>query len=282
LSDTLFHADEWVTDALLQRGHATRSYLGTASLEPGATPSRFVPWVAPRVDAPEQPGADTPPAAPATGEATDAAAPLLPAEASDDDAPAADSGTPTRLLTEEALEEIRQQAFELGKQWSAGAAQERQRALEERLGTLLDALAAARVDFLDFQHTLIELARFMAQQIVRAELHTDPQWLQQLVHTCIAQLRSHGDGLVQVRLSPADYSLLQPRFATLEGVRLERDDSLQRGDLDLSMGATRITQQVEAQLHRVCTALCDELTRTHAPAPAPALLDARDEETHDS
>ena len=282
MSDTLFHADEWVTDALLQRGHATRSYLGTASLQAGATPARFVPWVAPRVDEPEQPGsAALPAAALAAGEAA-AAAPPLATEAADEEAAAADTAEPTQLLTQEALEQIRQQAFELGKQWSAGAAQERQRALEERLSTLLDTLAAAHVDFLDFQHTLIELARFMAQQIVRAELHTDPQWLQQLVHTCIAQLRSHGDAPVQVRLNPADYSLLQTRFAALEGVRLERDDTLQRGDLDISMGATRITQQVEAQLRRVCASLCEELTRTHTPAPAQALLDSRDEEAHDA
>jgi flagellar biosynthesis/type III secretory pathway protein FliH len=281
LSDTLFNADEWVTDALLQRGHATRSYLGTAALEPGATPSRFVPWVAPRLEEPEQPTAALP-AALATLESAAAAVPPLPAAPSDEDTAAAAAAQSAHVLTEEALEEIRQQAFELGKQWSAGAAQERQRALEERLGTLLDSLAAARVDFLDFQHTLIELARFMAQQIVRAEVHTDPQWLQQLAHTCITELRSHGDGVVQVRLSPADYSLLQTRFATLEGVRLERDDTLARGDLDISMGATRITQLVEAQLRRVCTDLCDELTRTHAPAPAQVLLDARDEETHDS
>jgi flagellar biosynthesis/type III secretory pathway protein FliH len=102
------------------------------------------------------------------------------------------------------------------------------------------------------------------------------------VHTCIAQLRSHGDAPVQVRLNPADYSLLQTRFAALEGVRLERDDTLQRGDLDISMGATRITQQVEAQLRRVCASLCEELTRTHTPAPAQALLDSRDEEAHDA
>jgi flagellar biosynthesis/type III secretory pathway protein FliH len=278
LSDTLFNADEWVTDALLQRGHASR-YQGSVTLEPGATPSRFVPWVAPRVHESVQPDADVVPAA-AIADATATETTPVPAAAQGEDDPAPAAAEPGRELSEQALEEIRQQAFELGKQWSAGAAQERQRALEERLGTMLDTLAAARVDFLDFQHALIELARFMALQIVRAELHTDADWLQRLVHTCITEVRSHGDGLVQVRLSPADFSLLQPRFASLEGIRLERDDALERGDIDISMGATRITQQVEAQLRRVCATLCDELTRTHSSAQA--LLGTRDDEVQDS
>lgn len=277
MSDTLFNADEWVTDALLQRGHAARSYQGSVTLEPGATPSRFVPWVAPRVDEAVPLDADIPPAAMAYATAIETTPVPAATQMQGDPAPAA--AEPARELSEEALDEIRQQAFELGKQWSAGAAQERQRALEERLGTMLDSLAAARVDFLDFQHELIELARFMAVQIVRAELHTDADWLQRLVHTCITEVRSHGDGLVQVRLSPTDFSLLQPRFASLEGIRLERDEALERGDIDISMGATRITQQVEAQLRRVSATLCDELTRSHSAAQA--LLGNRDHEAQD-
>lgn len=179
------------------------------------------------------------------------------------------------MLTDEELEDIRKAAFKQGKD-EAGAELDAQiGAAERRFVDLITQLAETSVDLQEVKTTVAELAIFIAQQVIRAELTISAQWLDTLVEQCLQEIRLHGNQGITVSLSESDFAEHSVRLAERhELVKFTGNKALQRGDIEVSMGATHISEQIKLKLALVSENLLTTLTtpaHTDAPAIDPGL-----------
>jgi flagellar assembly protein FliH len=162
-------------------------------------------------------------------------------------------------------EAIRRQATVDGEQTafqSANAAM--QEKLEERLATLLPAFGAALKDLeqaksaclMQCERATIELAKRIAERVVRRELKRDPQislvWIKEALELAA------GSAEVQLRMHPDDVDALGRDVENFTR-ELSRDGTVKIiGDPSITLGGCRvetkfgvIDQQLESQLARI-------------------------------
>lgn len=177
-----------------------------------------------------------------------------------------------REKAEQIVEQARQEADEIRRHaevtgYEAALAAARQTVsleVEQRLNAVLPTLEhtagrvaeAAEVWHRRQQRQLIQLARMIAQRVVRRELRHDPQITLEWVREAL-ELVSGGQR-ISIRLHPDDHALLQPQVAILTsqfgiGDRAEivADDRVEAGGCLVQSEYGEIDQQLETQLNRI-------------------------------
>lgn len=186
------------------------------------------------------------------------ASPLaLPAEPSNTE----EASTQT-TVSEEALEQLRDQAFQAGvaegraqhlAETLAERAQERE--LIQRLGMELQSISQ---DPQRFFEPLKRLSLHLAEQLVRAELKLSGQAIHGLVQSCIAQLE-HPVPPVQVSLNPDDLKQLQAMGeAVTAHLQLESDANLRPGSVRVRVQDSVVQDLIENRLEPLARRLLPE------------------------
>jgi flagellar biosynthesis/type III secretory pathway protein FliH len=176
----------------------------------------------------------------------------------------------SRITTDAELELLRSAAFDAGKRQALDELG--QQTVDNELGfrELINSLSASKVDMSGLQKSVTELSMFIASQIVRAELSINAQWCENLIERCLAEIRLHGNDVVAVRLSRSDFESHCARLVQAhEAVHFTHDDRLRPGDVEIEMGATRISELIETKLATISQQLLSSLTadtpsRAHA------------------
>lgn len=254
---------DWTLNKLLSASRASKQYVTRTFTEPAAEGKVFAPWVPRQLDHGEKNPTDL------VGDNADqlandgTASNNYPKQDEDTNAdlPQQETiDTLTQTLSEQELETIRMEAFEQGKQEAAAQLDETIGANERRLVELIDQLANARIDLYDLKRTVADLAMFISKQAIRAELTISAQWLDNLVEQCLQEMRLHGNEKITVSLSESDFEAYQSRLSARHSlVTFVSDKKLHSGDIELSMGATRISELMDAKLKLISDQLLTAL-----------------------
>lgn len=253
LSDKPSANIDWKLNKLLTASRASRNYVSRPAPEAADNKPGFSPW-APReinkrsVDIPAtDPQQDD---AAADGVTTNSAEPrdeaqLTTVATTQKAAASSEDGT---LMSAGDLEQLRSAAFEQGKRQARADLGQSVQDNELRFGELLEALSGAKVDLSSLQTSVAELSLFIARQVVRAEITVDSTWHQALIERCLEEIRQHGNDLVTVRLSRADFDRHHLRLMQgHESVVFAPDDRLRDGDVEVDMGATQVSELISAK-----------------------------------
>ena len=162
-------------------------------------------------------------------------------------------------------EQVRKTAQEQGRQAALEAAQAALRTrVEQQLGTLLPALAAAVQSIRDVQgewlrqseNDVVHLATAIARKILRRELSRQPEVALDAVRAAL-ELAS-GARRIQVQLAPADHETLSDQVQQLTAAvqplaaaEVVSDSSIQPGGCRLMTEFGPIDMQIETQLARI-------------------------------
>jgi len=175
----------------------------------------------------------------------------------------------SRITTDAELELLRSAAFDAGKRQALDQMGQQTVDNEQGFRDLINSLSASKVDMSGLQKSVTELSMFIASQIVRAELSINAQWCQNLIDRCLAEIRLHGNDVVAVRLSRSDFESHCARLVQAhEAVQFTPDDRLRPGDVEVEMGATRISELIETKLTMISRQLLSSLT-ADTPSAAP-------------
>lgn len=240
---------DWKLNQLLSASKASRSFVARQPAETPASKSGFSPWT-PRdlnqqsiqiLSSQARPFVDER----ETGSLMDAA---NSAEQKNTGASAAEGV----LMTAGDLEQIRTAAFEQGKRQARAEFAQDVEDHEQRFGELIDSMSAERVDFSAWKEAVSDLSLFIATQVVRAEIAINPQWHDALLDRCLDEIRRHGNDQITVRLSRVDFEIHHARLLPgHESVTFTPDDRLQPGDVEVEMGATRISELIGTKLEQI-------------------------------
>lgn len=246
---------DWKLNQLLSASKASRSFVARQTAETPANKSGFSPWTPrdlnqhstpPELFQPK-PFADER----ATGSVSDGANSAderAAAEQKNSGASAAEGV----LMTAGDLEQLRTTAFEQGKRQARAEFAQNVEDNEQRFSALIDSICAERVDFSAWKEAVSELSLFIATQVVRAEIAINPQWHDALLDRCLDEIRRHGNDQITVRLSCVDFEIHHARVLKgHESVTFIPDDRLQPGDVEVEMGATRISELIGTKLEQI-------------------------------
>ena len=201
----------------------------------------------------------TPPAEMAGDAAADSSATEAPSPTAPETA--AHSPDPHAGLSEEALENIRREAYargleagkaEMREEMTATLAQTQQHD-EALVAELLVHLTALRQTPQELFEPLKRLALHLAEQLVLAELTLEPMAIERLVQRCVEELANKNGSAVVATLNSVDMASLQAirdRTALKNEVtlRLESDDSLLPGSVKVRADDANIEDLLE---HRI-------------------------------
>jgi flagellar biosynthesis/type III secretory pathway protein FliH len=162
-------------------------------------------------------------------------------------------------LSQAELESVRKTAFNAGYQQARQQLQAQIQTQEQALEDLVNSLNQQQID-VQGQHTaLVNLAVFVAEQALRAELIHSPHFINDLAELCIKEIRRHGNDRISIRISLQDFELTQALQAShSESIDFIKDKSLQPGDLKLAMGYTEIDETMRHKLQTLTNALLTE------------------------
>lgn len=254
---------DWTLDKILSASRESRQYVERSNLNRVAEDPVFSPWV-PR----KLPDTASEPVPSEVNEEIDVEKDIesispnfcevIPRSESGFDDEGSDG---ENLESEKVLEEIKK-SFEEGKLQGFSEAEERYLKTEKSLNELIDALSNIKIDVKEFQRTIAELSTFIASKIIRAEILTNPEWIESLVEKCIQEIRHHGHDPLTVKLSIDDFDLLgQGLIKRHEHISFERDEDLRTGDMEISMGAASITENTEEKLQQISEQLLESLEK---------------------
>jgi len=192
-----------------------------------------------------------------TPDLTDDSALSLPVEPSETDEASAQT-----TVSEEALEQLRNQAFQAGvaegrAQLLAETDTERleERELIQRLGLELRSISQ---DPQRFFEPLKRLSLHLAEQLVRAELKISGQAIHGLVQSCIQQL-DHPTPPVHVSLNPEDLKRLKAMGeAVTAQMQLEPDVHLRPGSVRVRVQDSVVQDLIENRLEPLARRLLPE------------------------
>ncbi len=178
----------------------------------------------------------------------------------------------------EGLEAGRQQGLKEGTKQGANAAREefvqRTNAVVPLLEELLAHLHENRVALqAQAEADMLRLAIAVARRIVRREVTVDPEAILPVVREAIGLCTERND--IMLRVNPADAEVIEAElpglhaaFTDLERVRIEVDDSIDRGGLHLFGRETEVDMRLEEQFAALERALVGEKEMTEASAEA--------------
>jgi len=256
LSDKAPANIDWKLNQLLSASRASRSYVTRQVLQVPVTSPGFAPW-SPREIGPVS--MDNPPVADdqfasdsMASRATETSAAADSSALAHEHKPRAGLSPGAVVMMPDELEQFRSTAFEQGKQQVYAEQKQIADANEQRFTELMQALSAARVDYSSFHAAVAELSLFIATQVVRAEITTQSAWYESLIDRCLDEIRRHGSDRITVRVSRLDFDRHHQRFERRQDlVMFVADDSLQQGDVELEMGATKISEVIAAKLAHI-------------------------------
>lgn len=247
---------DWKLNQLLSASKASRSFVARQPAETPVSKSGFSPWT-PRdlnqystqtLSSQARPFADERETGSLMDAANSADGRAGSAEQKNTGATAAEGV----LMTAVDLEQIRTAAFEQGKRQAHAEFAQNVEDHEQRFGALIDSMSAERVDFSAWKEAVSDLSLFIATQVVRAEIAINPQWHDALVDRCLDEIRRHGSDQITVRLSRVDFEIHHARLLPgHESVTFTPDDRLQPGDVEVEMGATRISELIGTKLEQI-------------------------------
>ena len=208
----------------------------------------------------------TPPAETAGDAAQDSSATDAPSPTAQETA--APSPDPHAGLSEEALENIRREAYargleagkaEMREEMTATLAQMEQHD-EALVAELLEHLTALRQTPQELFEPLKRLALHLAEQLVLAELTLEPMAIERLVQRCVEELANKNGSAVVATLNSVDMASLQKirdRTALKNEVtlRLESDDSLLPGSVRVRADDASIEDLLEHRIESLVGAL---------------------------
>jgi len=162
-------------------------------------------------------------------------------------------------LSQKELASVRKIAFDAGyekaRQQLLNLAQTQERELE----SLIDSLNHQHIDVQGQYKVLVNLAVFIAEQALRAELIHSRDFVNDLAERCIKLIRSQGNDRINVRMNPQDFKLTQALQAShIESVDFTKDEALKPGDLKLVMGYTEIDETMRHKLQILTKTLLSE------------------------
>ena len=157
------------------------------------------------------------------------------------------------------LESVRKTAFDAGCQQTHERSEARIKAREKELESLIDSLHPQHINVQGQYTTLVNLAVFIAEQALRAELIHSQSFISELAESCIKEIRSHGNDRISIRMSVHDFELTRDLQAShSESVDFIKDKSLLPGDLKLAMGYTKVDESMRHKLQTLANALLSE------------------------
>jgi flagellar biosynthesis/type III secretory pathway protein FliH len=247
---------DWKLNQLLSASKASRSFVARQTVESPVNKTGFSPWT-PRdfnqqsiqtLSSHARPFVDER----ASGSMMDAA------NSTDERAGGAEqknsgaSAAEGVLMTAGDLEQIRTAAFEQGKRQARAEFAQNAEDNEQRFGELIDSISAERVDFSAWKQAVSDMSLFIATQVLRAEIAVNPEWHNALVDRCLDEIRRHGNDQITVRLSRVDFEIQHARLLPgHESVTFTPEDRLQPGDVEVEMGATRISELIGTKLEQI-------------------------------
>jgi flagellar biosynthesis/type III secretory pathway protein FliH len=258
---------DWKLNQLLSASRASKQYVTRVVDDTVAQSLAFAPWVPRQLStaAKHASGNTKSEADPSASDDTNSAP--SPDEHNDKTSlsqPIEDIEPALNMLTDQELLDIRTESFEQGKREAAAELDEQIGETDRRFVALITQLANTSVDLLEVKRSVADLAIFIATQLIRSELSSSTQWLDNLVEQCLEEIRLHGNHQITVSLSEADFEEHQSRLAGRhELVVFISDNSLQPGDIEMSMGATRISERMTEKLSEISQQL---LATINAPA----------------
>lgn len=234
----------WTANPLLNGGALTPRYLRTQWDEKAAR--EFGPW---RIAPGDASAAQTEPAVgltPPAFEASVTETPVLPAVSADV------VETAEARLSEEALNLLREEAYQRGlhagreeMQQAQESEQQRARELLRNLGIELRSL---QQDSERLHEPLKRLAVHVAEQLVRGELQVSGQVVHRLITQCIEHIE-HPSETVIVTLHPQDLERLRNLGdETLGAMKLEVDPNLTLGSVRVRVNDTQVQ---DLMVHRL-------------------------------
>ena len=247
---------DWKLNQLLSASKASRSFVARQSVETTANKAGFSPWT-PRDLNESSLHALSSQSSPFAEERAKGS--MIDSANRGDERPASaehkNTGAPAAegvLMTAVDLELLRTAAFEQGKRQARAEFAQDVAENEHRFGELLESLSAERVDFSAWKEAVSDLSFFIATQVVRAEIAVNPQWHEALLDRCLNEIRRHGNDQITVRLSRVEFEIHHARVLKgHESVTFIPDDRLQPGDVEVEMGATRISELIETKLEQI-------------------------------
>ncbi len=267
LSNTSEGNINWKLDKLLSASRESKQYVARSNLPRVENELVFSPWT-PR----QLPDTSAESVAPANEEATEPEtdtdilssdsselSPALEPETQDE------SCDTNYLKSEAVLEEINK-AFEQGKLQGVSETESKYSKTEQELSELIDSISNMKIDITDFQKTIVQLATFIASKIVRAETLINPNWIDSLVEQCIHEIRQHGHEALIVRLGIDNFESYSQRLLKRhENISFVKDEDLDVGDVEITMGATSITESIEKKLQKISAQLLESLQASSSP-----------------
>jgi flagellar biosynthesis/type III secretory pathway protein FliH len=273
LSDASKVNVDWKLNQLLSASRASKQYVTRAVADAAAESKAFAPWVPRQLSA-----AASHASADIEGDGNHIASDDPDIDSSPDQdgdnsaaPPPIDVVEPAlNMLTDQELDDIRAAAFEQGKREAGAELDEQIGAAERRFVELMARLAKTSVDLQDVKRTVADLGIFIAKQVIRTELSISTQWLDTLVEQCLEEIRLHGNHLITVSLSEADFDEYRTRLGQRhEFVEFISDKTLQPGDIEMSMGATRISERITEKLSVISEQLLATLNAPPDNNPEP-------------
>jgi len=162
-------------------------------------------------------------------------------------------------LSKTELASVRKTAFDAGYQQARQQLLDQIQTQERELERLIDSFNHQHIDVQGQYTALVNLAVFIAEQALRAELIHSQDFINDLAERCIKVIRSHGNDRINIRISPHDFELTQVLQAShRESVDFINDKSLKPGDLKLAMGYTEIDETMRHKLQILTNALLSE------------------------
>jgi flagellar biosynthesis/type III secretory pathway protein FliH len=236
---------DWKLNQLLTASKASRSFVARQTVETPVNKTGFSPWT-PRDFNQQSIQTLSSQARPFVDERETGS--LMDAANSGDER----AGSAGVLMTAGDLEQIRTAAFEQGKRQARAEFAQNVEDHEQRFGELIDSISAERVDFSAWKEAVSDLSLFIATQVLRAEIAVNPEWHDALVDRCLDEIRRHGNDQITVRLSRVDFEIHHARLLPgHESVTFTPDDRLQPGDVEVEMGATRISELIGTKLEQI-------------------------------
>jgi flagellar biosynthesis/type III secretory pathway protein FliH len=273
LSDASKVNVDWKLNQLLSAGRASKHYVTRAVTDAEAESRAFAPWV-PRQLSPAAKNASA--NTERDGDHITNDDPVFDTSPNEDGdntsaSQALDVTEPAlNMLTDQELEAIRAAAFEQGKRAAGEELDEQIGAAERRFVELMAQLANTSVDLQDVKRTVADLAIFIAKQVIRTELSISARWLDNLVEQCLDEIRLHGKQVITVSLSEPDFDEHRTRLAERnELVEFISDKTLQPGDIQMSMGATRLSERITEKLAVISERLLATLNAQPDNSPEP-------------
>ncbi len=175
------------------------------------------------------------------------------------------------------------QGIEQGERQARDAMQQEVQAQCTVLTNVTQELHALLKDSKAFYEPMKRLAMHLAEQIVKSELKTSTDAIEQLIQHCLNELDHPAQGLVVLELNPEDKARLQAQSPELiQGMRLEAVQDMQPGSVRLFANDTVIEDLVEHRLEALAESmLVDVATWKAKSALAKPDVSAQDLESED-